>query len=185
MQVAVGLGIAGLDHRGNIDADCVGVPGELVHQPDVDVTVGRLGQFGHFCRFCAAQIPDTVVVRQVAALVELQHGSVELHPAPGGFFIQAAHELRVSPKVGEDPAGQHAFRAEHDVKVPADCQARSTCEHRCPSVPGCAHRKGGFIAHQAVGLQACGDRHGCGVYAAEIGYAVHVHEKRHHDHDHV
>ena len=67
VDVAEWLAVAGFDDLGDVDVVVVGVAGQFVGEPDVDVAVGGFGEFGEFGGFAAAEIPDPVRFGQVVA----------------------------------------------------------------------------------------------------------------------
>ena len=70
MDVGVRLGVAGFDHRGDVDPDRIREAGKLVGEADVDIAVGRLRQLGQLGSLGRAEIPDPVWLGQIIAGVE-------------------------------------------------------------------------------------------------------------------
>ena len=49
VHMAVGLAVGGRDHLLDVNADPVGVAGELVGESDVHIPVGRVGELAELC----------------------------------------------------------------------------------------------------------------------------------------
>ncbi len=134
VDVAERLAVAGLDDLGDVDVVLVGVAGEFVGEPDVDVAVRRLGQLGEFGGFAGAEIPYTVGSGQVVAVVELQHRFVEADRQFGAGLVDAADEFRVAAQIGEHSTGIDPFRAEGDEQVLAEGQTGTGRQRRGEAV---------------------------------------------------
>ncbi len=119
VNVAVWLGVAGSDDLEDVDAVARREHGELVGQTDVDVAVGRLGQLGQLGRLSAAEVPDAVGTVQIRAIVEVEHGLVELGAELCAGGRETTDQLRVLAQIGEDAPGEHPLGAEYDMEVGA------------------------------------------------------------------
>ena len=168
VNVGVGLRVAGVDDLVDVDAVGGGVLAELVGQADVDVAVGGLGELGHLGGLGGAHVPDAVDARQVVTIVEVQDLLVELDALGSALVGQAANELRVATQVGEDTAGEDAFRGEDEVEVLALGQAGDLLDHRLPAVAGGADRQGGLVGDEGARGEMLRQRLGRGLHPAEV-----------------
>ena len=181
VDVAEVLAVARLDDGVNVDVLAVGVPGKLIGETDIDVPVGRLGEFCQLAGLGGAKVPDAVRSRQIVPGVEVEHSLVELDPLGRRFFGEPAHQLRVFAQVCENTSGEHAFRAEHNVEVLPGDQTRKRFQHRGEPGAGGANGQGCFVGDEGARRQPAADARGGRVHPAEVGDAVRVDEQRYHD----
>src|SRR5205807_1761221 len=117
VDVAERLAVAGLDDRGDVYPDPIGVARECVGQADVHVAVRRLCQLRQLGRLGAAEIPHSVGPHQVDTVIEFEHLLVELDATLCGHRVDPADQLRVAAQVGEDAPGGNPLRAEYECEV--------------------------------------------------------------------
>ena len=110
VDVAIRLGVGGVDHGVDVDVVRLGEDRELVGQRDVDVAVGGLGELGELGGLRAAHVPYAIRAVEVRTLVEIQHGLVERDCPRRAGGRQAADELRLTAQIAEDASGQDPLR---------------------------------------------------------------------------
>ena len=112
---AVGLGLGRVDDLPHVDAHAVAEHRELVHQADVDVSVGVLEDLLHLGDRRARHARDA----------SLEHGLVDRRDAFERLLADGAHDLGRVLRLVEEVAGVNALGREPEVEALAALQARA------------------------------------------------------------
>ncbi len=168
VDVRVRLGVRRGDHLVDVDADPLGVPGELVGEGDVHVAVGRVGELAELGRLGVAHRDDLGVEDRV----------VEGRGAGRRGRADPADELRVGREVAERGAAVEPLRRERDEQVLVRGQPGRLDEPRQEAVAGVADRQRRLEDHERAGVDAGRDRGDRRVHVPVVGLLLVVEHHR-------